>query len=88
MDILIKGMEMPSEGRIINLTICSDGSVINNLPDAGGKMSSYRSERVKAAALPSHGDLVEISKVKEALCIHGQASPWDSYVPVILGATE
>lgn len=65
MDILIKGMEMPSEGRIINLTICSDGSVINNLPDAGGKMSSYRSERVKAVALPEHhgrlGDLDELS---------------------------
>ena len=54
MDILIKNMEMPSEGRIINLTICSDGSVINNLPDAGGKMSSYRNERVKAVALPEH----------------------------------
>lgn len=66
-DILIKGMEMPSEGRIINLTICSDGSVINNLPDAGGKMSSYRSERVKAVALPSHGDLIDRGLVQEVL---------------------
>lgn len=67
MDILIKNMEMPSEGRIINLTICSDGSVINNLPDAGGKMSSYRSERVKAIALPERGRLIIADALLEKL---------------------
>lgn len=47
-----------------------------------------RMEGCPLIALPEHEDLVEISKVKEALCIHGQASPWYLYVPVILEASK
>ena len=96
MDILIKNINMPSEGRIINLTICSDGSVINNLPDAGGKMSSYRSERVKAVALPSHGRLCDLDSLIEHETYNIEQALFDSdevledlkNAPVIVEATE
>ena len=87
MDILIKNMNMPSEGRIINLTICSDGSVINNLPDAGGKMSSYRSERAKAVALPSHGRLISDTDVK-ALLRSGLSLDSDSDMDYVCGLID
>lgn len=58
MDILIKGMEMPTEGKRIDLTILSDGSVIELYPCDG--------EGHKAVALPEHGDLIDVNKLCKA----------------------
>ena len=68
MDILIKNMEMPSEGKRIILTIFSDGAVIEHHPDAGGKWSSYRSV-AKAKEIVSHGNLKDADLLQEALSL-------------------
>ena len=65
MDILIKNMGLPTEGKQIRLTILSDGSVVEHLPDGGGKWRSYRSGGVKAVALPEHGRLGDLDLVEE-----------------------
>ena len=57
MDVLIKNMTLPTEDEQINLTILSDGSVIEHFKNESGKWSSYRSGGVKAIELPPHGDL-------------------------------
>ena len=58
-DILIKNMEMPTEGERLNLTILSDGSVIEHFRNESGKWSSYRTAGVKAIEVPTHGRLID-----------------------------
>ena len=81
MDILIKNMELPKDTGSVTVTIYSDGST-------GIWTEQEMIPGGMAIELPPHGDLVEISKAREALRIHGQASPWYRYVPVIVEATE
>lgn len=50
MDILIKGMEMPKRGIVVN--IYADGRVTNHF-DEFGKMIG------KAVPVPAHGDLMD-----------------------------
>lgn len=52
MDILIKNMEMPEEGKDKVITIMSDGSVW----EGGFVMKKFHG---KAIELPEHGDLIE-----------------------------
>lgn len=82
-DILIQGMEMPTGDDDVRIIIGSNGSVHRII---GWAISEKT--KAKAIEIPPHGDLVEISKVKEAQRIHGQAGHWESHVPVIMGASE
>lgn len=59
MDILIKNMELPPKGEMTNITILSDGSVIEHFKNENGSWSSYKSCGVKAVALPEHSDLID-----------------------------
>lgn len=69
MDILIKNMVLPTEDEQVNITILSDGSVIEHFRNESGKWSSYRSGGVTAIELPEHGDLIErsplVQKIKD-----------------------
>lgn len=91
MDILIKNLDMPLEDEQINLTILSDGTVIEHFRNEGGKWSSYRSGGVTAIELPPHGDLIERSKVHEAItqayCLEDVPSIIDQLVSTVLEAS-
>ena len=82
-DILIKNMEMPKDGTI-TIEIRHDGAVdfIGNMGSNLGRLVD-----VKAFALPPHGDLVEIEKVKEGLRIYGEAGWWERNAPIVLEAS-
>lgn len=79
MDLLIKNMDIPKSGNL-TLVIHPNGDVY-----LGDVLEDIKIG--KAIELPPHGDLVEISEVWESQRIHGQASHWDSYVPVIVEAS-
>ena len=66
-DILIKNIELPTEDEQVNITILSDGSVIEHFRNESGKWSSYRSGGVTAIELPPHGDLGDLSEVSMTL---------------------
>ena len=69
-DLLITNIGMPKKGKRLNLTILSDGSVIEHFHDAGvGKWSSYRSGGVKAKEIPHHGNLKDTDELQEALSL-------------------
>lgn len=59
MDVLIKNMTLPTEDEQVNITILSDGSVIEHFRNESGKWSSYRSGGVTAIELPPHGRLID-----------------------------
>lgn len=80
-ELLIKNLNWDGK-HTLYLTITPDIEV-----SAESGFLDEKIEGVQAIALPEHGDLVEISKVKEAQRIHGQAGHWESYVPVILEAS-
>ena len=64
MDILIKGMSMPKNGKYILCSIRADGKVITDLITGG-------CEEYEAIELPPHGDLIDrdaLSKSLDALC--------------------
>lgn len=56
MDVLIKGLELPTEGRI-SLSIYPNGIVVNH--------STLKAEknRTTAVEVPPHGDLIERSEL-------------------------
>lgn len=65
-DLLITNIGKPTEGERLNLTIRSDGSVIEHFYDAGiGKWSSYRSGGVKAKEIPPHERLISADKLAD-----------------------
>ena len=66
-DILIKNLGLPSEGKRIDITILSDGSVIEHFPDGGGKWSSYRSGGVTAIELQPHGRCIDADQLQDVL---------------------
>lgn len=66
-EILIKNMILPIEGEQINITILSDGSVIEHFKNESGTWSSYRSGGVKAIEVPPHGRLIEENKAYDSI---------------------
>lgn len=68
-DLLITNIGMPTKGKRLNLTILSDGSVIEHFRNESGKWSSYRSGGVKAKEIPHHGNLKDTDELQEALSL-------------------
>lgn len=66
-EILIKNMTLPTEDEQVNITILSDGSVIEHFKNESGKVSSYRSGGVKAIEVPPHGRLIDGDKLERRL---------------------
>lgn len=66
-DLLITNIGMPTERESLNLTILSDGSVIEHFKNESGKWSSYRSGGVKAIEVPTHGRLIDADVIGNRL---------------------
>lgn len=65
MDVLIKNMTLPTDDEQVNITILSDGSVIEHFRNESGKWSSYRSGGVTAIELPPHGRLIDVEPIEK-----------------------
>lgn len=86
MDILIKNIGLPTEDEQINLTILSDGTVIEHFRNESGKWSSYRSGGVTAIELPPHGRLIDADELLASDAIGWGEEAWNgiNHAPVIL----
>ena len=87
MDVLIKNMVLPTEDEQVNITILSDGSVIEHFRNESGKWSSYRSGGVTAIELPTYGRLVSDTDVK-ALFRSGLSLDTDSDKDYVCGLID
>ena len=67
MDILIKGMKMPVDHGIF-IVICPDGTIEQKVGNADNGYPIYNIVKdAKAVALPSHGDLVDITPIRDKM---------------------
>lgn len=85
MDVLIKNMEMPKKGDSLMLYVFPSGTV------AYKGFHEEDTHRTKAIELPPHGDLIERTKVHEAVtqayCLEDVPSIIDQLVPTVLEAS-
>lgn len=85
MDVLIKNLKMPIGERKVVLILKSDGEV-SVYEDKHGLVRF-----TDAVELPEHGDLIERSKVHEAItqayCLEDVPSIIDQLVPTVLEAS-
>ena len=63
-DVLIKNMVLPTEAEQVNITILSDGSVIEHFRNESGRWSSYRRGGAKAIPIPIRKELCEAFEEK------------------------
>ena len=66
-DLLIKNMDLPTKHEQLNITIFSDGSVLEDFRDGSRMWNTFRSDGVEAIKVPSHGRLIDAYKLRIAI---------------------